>query len=383
MKSLDAFAQTKLRALEENNLRRHLVKTVRPHAGAAIQSGKSLISFACNDYLGLSLHPEVQAAAARAAELHGAGGGASRLITGNHPLSEQLEAKIAEWKKAARAIVFGSGYLANLGIVPALVGEKDIILADELCHACLHAGSRLSRAKVLTFRHNDVDDLANLLRDHRQNQQRCLVITDGVFSMDGDIAPLPEITTLCETYDAWLLVDDAHGLGVLGEGRGSPHAFEDRVSVPLQMGTFSKAVGSYGGYLCASEAVISLLHSRARSFVYSTALPPSVLAASLASLDIIQREPERCALPMHHAEIFCRELGLPAPKSQIVPILLGSPEIALEASAKMATEGFLVTAIRPPTVPPGTSRLRFAFCATHQPEDVVRAARCISPWMEK
>ena len=383
MSTLDAFALAKLASLEERSLRRHLVETRREADSQTERQGQTLISFACNDYLGLSHHPEVKRAAAQAAERFGAGGGASRLVTGNHPLNTELESSVAAFKKTENAMVFGSGYLANIGVIPALVGARDIILIDEYAHACLHAGARLSQARNLVFRHNDTEDFERMLRTHRPDGEHCLVLTDGVFSMDGDVAPLPAMSSLCEKHDAWLLVDDAHGLGVMGSGRGSVHAHASPVSVPLQMGTFSKAAGGYGGYLAASDAVISLLHSRARPFVYSTALPPPVLAANLSGLRIIEREPERCRLPLQYARLFCDALGLPSPQTQIVPIVLGDARLAIEASAAMQAEGFLVTAIRPPTVPNGTSRLRFAFCATHHPEDVVHAARCITPWLQK
>ena len=383
MESLDAFAHAKLASLEEQSLRRRLTETQRRAGSQTEQRSRTLVSFACNDYLGLSHHPEVVRAAAQAAELYGAGSGASRLITGNHPFNRELESLIAAWKETPRAMVFGSGYLANIGVIPALVGPNDTVFVDEYAHACLFAGARISQARVFVFRHNDLEDLARLLRSFRHTGERCLALTDGVFSMDGDIAPLAKMAPLCEEYDAWLLVDDAHGLGVVGKGKGSVHVHPEPVAVPLQMGTFSKAAGGYGGYLCASDAVISLLHSRARPFVYSTALPPPVLAANIAGLRIIMNEAERCAQPLQNARLFCATLGLPEPRTQIVPIVLGEPRAALEASTAMKAEGFLVTAIRPPTVPQGTSRLRFAFCSTHQAKDVVRAAECIAPWLQR
>lgn len=375
MRSLDAFAEEKLRSLEERSLRRALLETEREPRGSARRDGRRVVSFSCNDYLNLSQHPEVKRAAKDAIDRYGAGAGGSRLITGNHPLYLALEEKLARLKGAEAALVFGSGYLANLGILPSLTGPDDLVLADELSHACLLAGAKLSSARTLRFAHNDTAALARLLDEERAKHPRCLIVTDGVFSMDGDLAPLPALARLAEEHDAWLLSDDAHGLGVTGGGRGSAFAFgPEKVPVPLQMGTLSKAAGSYGGYLCASAPVIELLKSRARTLVYSTGLPPSTVAASLAALDLIERDPALCARPVEHARRFASYLGLPAPDSAIVPVVLGSAGAALRASEALLGGGFLVTAIRPPTVPEGSARLRFAFTAGHDDDDVERAA---------
>jgi 8-amino-7-oxononanoate synthase len=281
-------------------------------------------------------------------------------------------------KETESALVFGSGYLANLGIVPALVGEGDLVLADERSHACLLSGARLSRAQEVRYPHNDSDAVARALAERRARARHALILTDGVFSMDGDLAPLPELAALAERYDAWLLVDDAHGLGVVGHGRGSAFAFgPNKVEVPLQMGTLSKAVGAYGGYLCASAPVIELLKNRARSFVYSTGLPPAVLAGASAALDFIVEHPECVARPLAHAQTFSRALGLPEAQSAIVPIILGSAERALAASSLLEDSGYLVAAIRPPTVPEGTARLRFAFSAAHEAADIEKLTRLV------
>lgn len=373
MDSLDAFARAKLARLEQGALRRYLAETERG-ATTARRDGAPLISFSCNDYLGLSHHPEVKAAAAEALARHGVGSGASRLVTGNHPLFRVLEEKLAALKDAEDACVFGSGYLANLGIVPALAGPNDLILADALSHACLLAGAKLSGAKVMVFRHNDLDQVAEFLAAHRARHPRCLILTDGVFSMDGDLAPLVELGTLAGQWDAWLMADDAHGIGVIGGGRGSTFATGAKADVPLQMGTLSKAIGSYGGYLCASRSVAELVRNRARTFVYSTGLPPASAAAAIAALDIIARDPRFCAEPVRKARLFTDRVGLPAPQSPIVPVVMGAPERALAASAALARDGFLVTAIRPPTVPQGTARLRVAFSAAHADADVLRLA---------
>ena len=286
--SLDDVARDKLAALERRQLRRRLAITVRPDATAALQSDAELISFSCNDYLGLSHHPDVIAASVDATRRFGVGAGSSRLVNGNHPLYVELERKLAALKGAEDAVVFGSGYLTNVGVIPALVGRSDLTLLDELSHSCLRTGAALSGSRVLEFRHNDVAHLEELLRAERAAHRHCLVLTDGVFSMEGDLAPLADLARLAAEHDAWLMTDDAHGLGVVGGGRGSSFAWGDEpIAVPLQMGTLSKAVGSYGGYLCASHSVAELIRNRARSFVYSTGLPPGTVAAASCALDLI------------------------------------------------------------------------------------------------
>jgi 8-amino-7-oxononanoate synthase len=376
MKSLDNFAAGKLAELECASLRRSLFDILREEGPWVARDGRRLLSFSCNDYLNLTHHPAVKAAATEAIERYGTGAGASRLVTGNHPLFGELEARLARLKGTEAACVFGSGYLANTGIIPVLAGEGDLILIDELAHACLWAGTQLSRARTLTFRHNDLGDLEDLLKANRPHARQALLATDGVFSMDGDVAPVAELAALCNAYDAWLLTDDAHGLGVIGNGRGSAFA-AGGASVPLQMGTLSKAIGSYGGYLCASRPVIDLMKNRARTLVYSTALPPPMAAAAIAALTIIETEPELCAKPLAKARHFTTLLGLPAAQSPIVPLIVGAPETALKAARKLAEEGFLVTPIRPPTVPQGTARLRFAFSAMHPEGEIARLAEVV------
>jgi 8-amino-7-oxononanoate synthase len=331
-----------------------------------------LLSFSCNDYLNLSRHPDIVAAAIEATRRYGVGAGASRLVTGNHPLYAQLESRLARLKGSEAACVFGSGYLANTGIIPALAGPEDLILIDELSHACIHAGARLSGARLQRYRHCDIAHAEALITEHRARHAHALIVTDGVFSMDGDLAPLKELAELAERFDAWLLADDAHGLGVVGSGRGSSFALG--AGVPLQMGTLSKAIGGYGGYLCASRAVVDLMRTRARTFIYSTGLPPAVVAAAIAAVDLIAREPAYAAEPLRKAKMFTRALDLPEAQSAIVPVILGEAQAALAASHLLEQEGFLVVAIRPPTVPAGTARLRFAFTALHPDGEVERLA---------
>jgi 8-amino-7-oxononanoate synthase len=252
-----------------------------------------------------------------------------------------------------------------------------LLLVDALSHSCIFAGAQLSRAQVEIFKHNDVAHLEELLSAHRGRHRHALILTDGVFSMDGDLAPLEEIAGVARAHDAWLMIDDAHGLGVLGDGRGSVHASGSKIPVELQMGTLSKALGSYGGYLCASKSVIDLIRTRARTLIYTTALPPASVAAALAALDIIEHDPALCERPLQKARIFTNLAGLPRAESPIVPLLLGDPLRALEAQAMLEREGFLVVAIRPPTVPDGTARLRFAFAAAHPDSEIERLAEIV------
>jgi 8-amino-7-oxononanoate synthase len=375
--SLEVFAREKLDDLEARSLRRWLAETDRGEGVSAVRRGRDLISFCCNDYLSLSHHPKLRRAAIDAIERYGVGAGASRLVTGNHPLYGDLETRLARLKGTEAACVFGSGYLANTGIIPSLMGAGDLIVLDELSHACMHAGSRLSRATIAPFAHNDTGDCRRIFEAERGKYRRCLLLTEGVFSMDGDLAPLPELSDLARDFDAWLMTDDAHGLGVIGGGRGSRAHWQGRAEVLLQMGTLSKAVGAYGGYLCASQPVIDLIRNRARSFIYTTGLPPAVVAAASAGVDIIERDPDLTALPVKKARLFTSLMNLPQAESCIVPVILGAAEKALAASEALFEAGFLVTAIRPPTVPDGTARLRFTFCAGHDDADIERLATCL------
>ena len=378
MDSLDRFAAEKLARIRAAGLYRGLAVTERGPGADARRDGRQVISFSCNDYLNLSHHPEVKARAQAAIDAYGAGSGASRLVTGNHPLLVELEARLARLKGAEDAVVFGSGYLANIGIVPCLAGHGDLILIDELAHNCLYMGARASGAETLVFRHNDLAHLEELLAARRAHCGHALILTDGVFSMDGDLAPVHQMAALARAHDAWLLTDDAHGLGVIGDGRGSSFIEGDKADVPLQMGTLSKAVGGYGGYVCAARAVIDYIRNRARSFIFSTGLPPASAAAAIAALDIIERDPVLRAAPVAKARLFTDRLGLPAPQSPIVPVIIGGAAETLAASAALMEKGVLVTGIRPPSVPEGTARLRVTFSAAHADADVLALADAIA-----
>lgn len=377
MQSLDRFAQEKLDDLKRRHLYRALNETVREDGIWIERNGRQLLSFSCNDYLNLTQNSSVKAAAIAAIEQYGAGSGASRLVTGNHPLYAQLEARLAQFKRTESACVFGSGYLANAGIIPVLIGQDGLVLLDELSHSCIYAGSQLSRGKIMAFRHNDLAHVRELLATHRHEHDHALIVTDGVFSMDGDLAPLADLLALANEYDAWLMSDDAHGIGVVGNGRGSSFVGNAHIPVPLHMGTLSKAIGSYGGYLCAAGPVIELMRNRARTLIYSTGLPPACVAAAIAALDLIERDPAYAARPVQKAKTFTRRAGLPEAQSPIVPVILGSEETALVAARYLEDEGYLVVAIRPPTVPAGTARLRLTFTAQHPDDEVERLADII------
>ena len=373
MSSLDDFAAAKLAELDAAKLKRTLVESVREDGIWVRRHGRRMLSFSCNDYLNLTHHPAVKRAAAEAVERYGAGAGASRLVTGNHPLLTELEDRLARLKGTEAACVFGSGYLANVGIIPVIAGEHDLVLVDEFSHACLWAGAQLSRARIEKYRHNDVTHAEEILAKWRGKYRHAIVVTDGVFSMDGDLAPLADLGRMARSHDAWLMSDDAHGLGVLNDGRGSAVG----IGVDLQMGTLSKALGSYGGYVCASAVAIDLLKTRARTLIYSTGLPPCAAAAALAALDIIEAQPQLTRKPLEKAASFTDAAGLAPAQTPIVPVILGEPGSVLDAAAKLDDEGFLVIPIRPPTVPEGTARLRFAFTAGHPDEEIARLAAIV------
>jgi 8-amino-7-oxononanoate synthase len=368
MPSLDEFARQKLGALERSHLRRTLIPTERLGQLYVEREGRKLLSFSCNDYLGLTQHPALKAAAIAAIERYGVGAGASRLVTGDHPLYIELEHRLSRLKHSQSAAVFGSGYLANAGIAQALVGRGDLVLLDELSHSSLWTGARLSRAEVLPFRHNDASHAATLLHQHRAGHQSVLIVTEGVFSMDGDRAPIAELSALATQCDAWLMVDDAHDF----DFAAAAHAH-----VPLRIGTLSKALGGYGGYLCASQPVADLIRNRARTLIYSTGLPPAVAGAAIAALDLIEREPARLAVPLQKARTFTRAAGLHEPQSAIVPVVIGAADAALAASRLLEAEGYLAVAIRPPTVPEGTARLRLSFSAAHPDAEIARLAELV------
>lgn len=374
MPALDIVLKARLEEAADKGLRRKPRAVVPLKAPLARVQGKELISFCSNDYLGLSQHPQVLEASAQALRDYGASACASRLVSGNHPLYAQIEEQLSSMKHTENACVFGSGYLANLGVISAVVDGADLILTDRLSHACMIDGAHLSGATLKRFKHHDMTHLRSLLDAHRSQYRYCLIMTETVFSMDGDRPPLNDLSKLAEQYDAWLMTDDAHGLGL----------FTDKNPAHIQMGTLSKAAASYGGYVCGSDELIECLFNFSRSLLFSTGLPPAVIAASVASLKLMKDQPELAQKALSNAALFCRLLDLPEAQSTIVPIILKSEELTLKVAAQLLEDGFFVSAIRPPTVPKDTSRLRFAFTALHTHQQIEKVVEGIKAhgWLE-
>jgi 8-amino-7-oxononanoate synthase len=372
MSCLEKFALNATRSLESLSLLRRLEISHRQDNCTVSRAEENLISFSCNDYLGMTQHPEVKQAAIDAVNKYGSGAGASRLVTGNHPLYQELERKLAHLKNTESAIITGSGYLVNIGVIPAVTNRGDLILSDRLVHASILDGVMISRAQTIRFAHNDYQALAKLLETHRSKFRHCLIVIEHVYGMDGDIADIDKIMTLAKQYNCWVLADDAHGFGIID------NKYQQKPD--LQIGTLSKAIGAYGGYVCTSAAVAQYLTNKMRSLVYSTALPPMVIAAANAALDLIIHQPETAQRAMYLARIFCNLLDLPVSKSTIVPIILESSDKALAISHQLKKHGFLASAIRPPTV--STPRLRLTFCANHKENDVRRLASTLKQLLQ-
>lgn len=353
--------------------------TIQPEVGGRYQTDRRVwLNFSSNDYLDLARDPRVIAASQAALARYGVGSTSSRVVTGTLPLHDQLEEALARHKGYPAALVFGSGYLANSGMLPALVGRKDIVFADRLIHASLIDGIRRSGATLRRFAHNDDAALEQLLQ--KPTSGRRLVVTESVFSMDGDLAPLPELAALAAAHDALFMVDEAHATGVFGPcGAGRVQAEGIAAQTPLCMGTLSKALGGYGGYVACSDLFRQHFVQSARSFIYSTAPPPAILGAALGALDVLSEEPERGAQLLARAADFravLRDAGfdLLQSESQIIPILVGDNERALLFSETLRAEGIVAVAIRPPTVPPGKARIRLSLTWAHRPEDLAYAA---------
>lgn len=374
-----------LQQLREQGLYRSLRTVAGSQGSRVVAEGREVVLLCSNNYLGLADHPSLKRAAVEAVERYGTGSGASRLVSGTMELHAALEERLARFKGTEAALVFNSGYAANSGIIPALVGRGDVVFSDRLNHASIVDGCLLSRARFVRYPHNDMNALERLLAEHR-GAGRMLIVTDGVFSMDGDLAPLPALVALKRQYGALLMVDDAHGTGVLGEsGRGSAEQFEVAADIDLQMGTLGKALGGFGAYVAASAEVVELLINRARSFIFSTSLPPAVLAAARAALDLVD-SPEGKALRRRlarSAALFryaLQEAGFDTmgSETQIVPALVGEAEPAMTFTRRLLEEGFYVQGIRPPTVPAGTCRLRCTLMATHDESDLERAVAAMA-----
>ena len=377
MEWVDEFLEGRRR----EGLLRELRPALRHLPGRILYEEREFINFSSNDYLGLARHPLLIESAKKAAEF-GTSSSASRLLGGDLELHHLLEEEVARFKSKEKALLFSTGYQANVGVISALVGREDAVFSDELNHASIIDGVILSRAARFIFRHNDVGHLEELLRKERAKFRRALVVTEGVFSMEGDRAPLREIASLKERYDFILLVDEAHATGIFGE-RGSGVVEEEGVEeeVDIIMGTFGKALGSFGAYIASSEKLISYLVNTARSFIFTTALPPPVVGANLAALKVIREEPWRRKKLLENASFFRRKLEEAGFETrgctQIVPLILGEAERAVRASRSLMERGIFVLPARPPTVPPGESRLRFSLSCDHTREDLLRVVECL------
>ncbi|HEX6205888.1 MAG TPA: 8-amino-7-oxononanoate synthase [Solirubrobacterales bacterium] len=370
----------RLEELRDRGLYRRLRLVEGPQGPTVTLDGHQVLLLCSNNYLGLADRSEVREAAAEAALRWGAGSGASRLISGNMEPHHRLEQRLAAFKGYEASLLFGSGYLANTGVIAALAGRGEVVFSDELNHASIVDGCRLSRAETFVYRHADPDHLAWGLR--RAGERATLIVTDGVFSMDGDVAPLPELLQLARSHGARLMVDEAHATGAVGRGgRGSVSAAGLSGEVDVVVGTLGKALGSYGAYVCASAAVVDLLVNTARPFIFSTAPPPPAVGAAQAALELLEAEPEMVERLQANAALLRRSLGAAGleagGETQVVPISVGAAEATMALCEGALEKGVFAQGIRPPTVPEGTCRLRLTAMATHRSEDLVAAAHMI------
>lgn len=379
------FVCEELEEIRREGLYRSL-KCVEGHQGARITiDGRECINLCSNNYLGLANNPKLKQAAIEAIQKYGVGSGASRLVCGNFKLYQELEDRIAGFKKQEAALVFNSGYLANLGVITALVGRGDIVFSDKLNHASIVDAILLSRAEFRRYPHKNMGALEKMLgvQGPGSRVRKKLIVTDSVFSMDGDIAPLPEIVELAKNNGAMVMVDEAHATGVFGENRtGLSEHFGLQSEIDIHMGTLSKAFGCLGGYVAGKKGLIEYLINKSRSLIYTTALTPPVLAAGIAAVDIIERDNWLKKALWENAGFLRRGLmdlgfNLMSSESQIMPILIGGAEKTVEFSGALFEEGIFIQAIRPPTVPKGASRLRLTVIATHKRQDLERALEII------
>jgi 8-amino-7-oxononanoate synthase len=375
MNSMDATLQAQLNLRREEHLYRTRLNVASGCSSTLSVEGRSLINFCSNDYLGLASHPDISLALKQAADLYGTGSGASHLVSGHSVVHQKLEEQLAEYTGRPRALLFSTGYMANMGVINALVGRRDLVLQDQLNHASLLDGGRLSQADFKRYKHVDMASLEQRLE--QSSAERKLIVSDGVFSMDGNLAPLSEISTLAKKHNAWLMVDDAHGVGVLGpQGGGLVEQLGMNLKqVPVLVGTLGKSFGTFGAFVAGSEALIETLIQFSRSYIYTTALPPAVAAATLASLKIVRQESWRRDKLVQLVTRFRRgaeQIGLQlgASNTPIQPVLINNDAKVMQVGQSLRDAGFLVGAIRPPTVPVGTGRLRITFSADHSEEQV-------------
>jgi 8-amino-7-oxononanoate synthase len=369
----------RLEELRERGLYRRMRLVAGPQGPRVTLDGRRVLLLCSNNYLGFADHPRVRTAAAEAAMRYGVGAGASRLVSGNMTLHRRLEERLADFERAERCVLFGSGYLANMGVISALAREGDVVFSDALNHASIIDGCRLARSETFVYDHLDTEHLEWGL--HEAQGRGSLIVTDGVFSMDGDVAPLAEIVELAGRYDARVMVDEAHATGALGPGgRGSVAAAGLEEEVDVVVGTLGKALGGYGAYACCDEQTASYLVNTARTLIFSTGPPPPSVAAALAALDLLCSEPRQVERLQRNARVLRDALAeqgfdLPAGDTQIVPVVLGAPELALDVCERALRRGVFAQAIRPPTVPAGTARLRLSAIATHTPAELAWAAQ--------
>ncbi len=369
------FYSTALENQKEKNLYRCLTPSDSKGSTTIRRGKKNFISFCCNDYLGLSQNAQVKKSAIAAIEKFGVGARASRYVSGNNSLYEKVEKQIAKMKNCEDAIVFTSGYATAIGAIPALVCEGDLIVADRLIHSSAIDGSKLSGARLMRFLHNDIDHAKKILEENRKQFKKCLIITESVFSMDGDVGEISELLKLAKKFDAILLSDAAHDLF-------SSLPSRSWTANHLQMGTFSKAVGALGGYVAGDKMLIDYLRNFAKSAIYSTALPPAIMAAALVSLKIISKK-NLGAKALKNAQYFCELMGREKPQSAIVVLIVGENKKALEIAKKVAEKGMLISAIRPPTVEVGKARLRITFSSQHRKNQVKKLAEILNFELKK
>ncbi len=369
--------QDQLAAIQDSNLYRHRYSLDTPQGIEIECAGKRYINFSSNDYLGLANHPMIVKAVTNAAHEYGVGSGSAHLICGHSAAHHALEEELADWLGRERVLLFSTGYMANLGVISALLSRKDAVFEDRLNHASLLDGGLLSGARFERFQHSDSHDLQRRLKKSKANRK--LIVTDGVFSMDGDMAPLKELSVLAQNHDAWIMVDDAHGIGILGaQGQGSLQvAGLNQSQVPVLMATLGKAIGTFGAFVAGSEQLIEFLIQRARTYIYTTAMPTVLAQATRASLKLVQTENwrrEKLVDLVTRFQSGLKQLDIQSAQSltPIQPILLGDSQRALQVSRALKERGFWVTAIRPPTVAKGTSRLRVTFSSAHQNQHVDR-----------
>ncbi|MBI4209691.1 MAG: 8-amino-7-oxononanoate synthase [Deltaproteobacteria bacterium] len=371
-----------LQEIEKKGLKRSLREIEGVQDRVVMLKGVPALVFCSNNYLGLANHPKLIEAGKKALEKYGVGSGASRLISGNMKLHEELESSIAQFKRTEAALLFNSGYHANIGLLTTLTGPSDQIFSDELNHASLIDGCRLSRAQVSVYKHQDVDHLKNLLQKN-DSTGRKFIVTDGVFSMDGDVAPLPELVELGRRYEATVVVDDAHGTGVMGEtGRGTVEHFGIDPGEVIQMATLGKALGVFGAFIACTKSLRELLMNTARSFIFTTSLPPVVCAMAMEAIKILSEESQPLQNLRQNIKKFSEGLSrlgwVTQNRAPIFPLLIGDPNPTMALCETLLTQGIYAQGIRPPTVPEGTSRLRFTLMATHTEEDLDAALNALA-----